>query len=128
MKPTWGIGIIIAILLSFALLLLGVIATLSLALALIFLISGLWTIISGFMIAEVKDRTYYGAWGVFLACLSLFAVVKLTYAIGVTLLAIVGIIVVVLFSGRRQQVVTAASHPQQPAAGTPAASAQTTSS
>ncbi len=111
MKPTWGIGIVVAVLLSFALYFLGVIGTIWLALGLVFVLSGLWTVVSGFLIAAAKDRTYYGSWGVFLACLSLFAFTRLTYAIGVTLLAVVGIILVVLFSGRKEKTVAPAVAP-----------------
>ena len=121
MKPTWGIGIVVAVLLSFGLYFLGVIGTVPLALASVFLLSGLWTIVSGFLIAAQKDRTYYGSWGVFLACLSLFAFVRLSYAVGITLLAIVGIIVVVVFSGKKEKMVAATSPPPAKTGGSPAA-------
>ncbi len=113
----------VAVLLSFALYFLKVVSTVSLALGLVFLLSGIWTVLSGFMIAGPRDRTYYGSWGVFLACISLFAVVQLTYAVGITLLAMVGIIVVVLFRGK-SQTVAATSSPLPPSEGKPAASAK----
>lgn len=120
MKTTWGIGILVAVLLSFGLYFLGVVGTVPLALGSIFLLSGLWTLVSGFFIASPKDRTYYGSWGVFLACLSLFAVVSVAYAVGATMLAIVGIIVVVLFQGRGQKTPPTPASAQQ-AGGSPVA-------
>ncbi len=114
MKISWGVGVIIAILLSLAALLFGLSATLSISLFL--LLSGLWTVVAGLSLVDRKDRTYYTAWGVVVAILSLFAYLPLQYTIGLVLVAIVALILVTAYAGRSGKIYAATS--QSPPAST----------
>jgi hypothetical protein len=86
-----------------------------------FLLTGLWTLASGLLLVEAKDKTYYSVWGVVLACLSLFAYVPPATALGILLIAIVVLILLVFYTGRTQKAFTAATSPPSPAGPTPAA-------
>ena len=118
----WGVGIIVAILLSAAAYsfgLLGFDHTISLGLLLV----GLWTIVCALFLVERKDMWYYSGWGVVLAFLSLFAFLPAGYTIGLVLIAIVALILLYVYLGGSSRMVTAARAPPAPAGGTPAATA-----
>jgi uncharacterized membrane protein HdeD (DUF308 family) len=85
------------------------------------LLSGLWTVVSAFLVVEAKDRTYYSVWGVVMFCLSLFAFVPPALAAGILIVAIIILIVLVIYAGRAQELVTAGANPPTTAGGTPAA-------
>jgi Ca2+/Na+ antiporter len=87
----------------------------------IFLLTGLWTLVSAFAIVEAKDRTFYSLWGIIFACVSLFAYVPANFAIGILLIALVVLIVLVYFTGRTQKEFTTATKPPRPAGDMPAA-------
>jgi len=122
LKPGWGVGAIVAILLSTAVYLLGLV-TLAGMVSLLLLLFGLWTIVAAFAIEERKDRSYYSGWGVVIAILSLFYFMpSINYTIGLVLLAIVALIVINVYVGKAPKLYTAATHPPSPASDTPAAS------
>jgi hypothetical protein len=118
----WGVGIIVAILLSVAVYSFGLVGpnyTISLGLLLV----GLWTIVCALFLVEQKDRWYYSGWGVVLAFLSLFAFLPTGYTIGLVLIAIVVLILLYVYVGGSGRMIAAARAPPAPAGGTPAATA-----
>lgn len=122
MKPGWGVGVIVAILLSVAVYLLGVV-NLGGMVSVLLLLSGLWTLVAAFVIVERKDRSYYSGWGVVIAALSLFDFIPLNYTIALVLLAIVALIIINVYVGKAPKMFTAATNPPSPAGETPAATA-----
>jgi len=119
-RLSWGVGIIIAILLSAAVYSLGIVGfshTISLGLLLV----GLWTIVCALLLVDQKDRWYYSGWGVVLAFLSLFAFLPAGYTIGLVLVAIVALILLYVYLGGSSRMITAARAPPTPAGETPAA-------
>jgi len=120
LKPGWGVGTVVAILLSVAVYLLGVV-NLSGMVALILVLCGLWTIVAAFVIVEQKDRSYYAAWGVVIAVLSLFDFIPLSYTIALILIAIVTLIIINVYLGRGPKIYGAATMKSAPAGETPAA-------
>lgn len=118
----WGIGIIVAVLLSAAVYSFGLVNlehTISLGLLLV----GLWTIVCAFFLVERKDMWYYSGWGVVFAFLSLFAYLPTGYTIGLVLIAIVALILLYIYVGGTGKMINAARAPPAPAGGTPAATA-----
>lgn len=122
MKAGWGIGAVVAVLLSFALYLFGVLPDLEWLLSCVLLLAGLWTVVAAFAVVESKDRTYYLGWGAVIAALSLFRVISLTYTIALILMLVVVLIIVNVYLGRAPKMYNAATTPQQGGGGTPAAS------
>ena len=122
MKPGWGVGTIVAVLLSVAVWLLGVI-NLAGMVSMVLLLCGLWTLVAAFTIVEVKDRSYYMGWGVVIAALSLFDFIPFNYTIALVLMAIVVLILVNVYLGKAPKMYNAASTPPPGGGGTPAATA-----
>ena len=121
MKPSWGVGTIIAILLSVALYLLEVV-TLEGMVSLLLLLCGVWTVIAGLVVVDRKDRSYYTGWGAVVAVLSLFYITpSLNYTIALVLLAVIALIIINVFIGKTPKIYTAGSNPPSPAGDTPAA-------
>jgi len=121
-KVSWGVGEIVAILLSL-ISYLFTLTNLEDTLSLFLLLSGLWTIVAGLAIVEKRDRTYYASWGVVVAVLSTFAFIPLNYALGLVLVAIVALILLTAFNYRSGKMYTAANQSSPTSAGeTPAAS------
>jgi hypothetical protein len=118
----WGVGVIIAVLLSASAYLFNLVDAIH-TVSLVLLLVGLWTIGGALFIVEPKDKKYYGGWGVVLAFLSLFAFIPLQYTIGLLLIAIVALILLYAYVGRSSKMVTAATSPPSPVGGTPAATA-----
>lgn len=118
----WGVGIIVAILVSAAAYSFGLVDpsyTISLGLLLV----GLWTIVCALLLVERKDAWFYSGWGVVLAFLSSFAYLPPGYTIGLVLIAIVALILLYVYLGQSSKMITAARAPPTPAGGTPAATA-----
>ncbi|HEV2226536.1 MAG TPA: hypothetical protein VGR56_07010 [Nitrososphaerales archaeon] len=120
MKPGWGIGTVIAIVLSVVVYLLGFVDLRGLV-SLILLLCGLWTLVSAFVIVERKDRSYYSGWGIVLAALSLFDFIPLNYTIALILLAIVALIIINVYVGKAPKMFEAATNSPAPVGDTPAA-------
>jgi hypothetical protein len=120
-RVSWGIGIIVAILLSAAVYSFGLVDPYY-AISLVLLLVGLWTIACAFFLVDRKDQWYYSGWGVVLAFLSSFAYLQ-KYTIGLVLIAIVALILLYVYVGGTSKMITAASAPSSPAGGTPAATA-----
>jgi diacylglycerol kinase len=121
-RVSWGVGVVVAILLSVAVYSFGLIDlyyTISLGLLLV----GLWTIVCAFFLVDRKDQWYYSGWGVVLAFLSSFAYLPHGYTIGLVLIAIVALILLYVYVGGTSKMITAASVPTSTAGGTPAATA-----
>lgn len=122
MKVSWGVGEIVAILLSL-IYYLFLLPEPKYALSLFLLLSGLWTLVAGLVLVEKKDRTYYSSWGVVVAVLSTFAFLQPNYALGLVLVAIVALILLTAFNYRSGKMYTAATQSSPSTAGeTPAAS------
>jgi hypothetical protein len=114
MKPSLGIGVLIAVLISIAVGLLGLLdlkGTVSMAL----LLSGLWIVLGAFLIEGSKDRAFYAGWGIIIAGLSLSYFIPIVDALAVIILAIVGLIVVTTYYARAPKVGTMPSSTPTPA-------------
>jgi hypothetical protein len=98
-KPSWGVGIVIAVLISAATALLGVVTPQG-AVSLALLLVGLWTFLSAFAIVAEEDRVYYAGWGVIVAGLSLSYFIPIQQALALIIIAIVALIVATVFFGR----------------------------
>jgi hypothetical protein len=122
MKPSWGIGTLVAVLLSAAVYLFGLL-DFEHTVSLVLLLSGLWTLVFAFAGVESKDRSYYSGWGLVVAILSLFAYIPFDYAIGLILLGIIALIVLSVYLGKSPKVLSAATTPPSPVGETPAANA-----
>jgi len=121
-KVSWGVGEIVAILLSL-IYYLFLLPEPKYALSLFLLLSGLWTLVAGLVLVERKDRTYYSSWGVVVAVLSSFAFLQPNYALGLVLVAIVALILLTAFNYRSGKMYTAATQSSPSTAGdSPAAS------
>jgi hypothetical protein len=126
LKIGWGVGIVIAILLSAVVYLVGIV-NLGGLVSLVLLLSGLWTLVAAFTIFDRKGRTYVSGWGVVVAALSLFYFIPPNYTIALVLLAIVALIVINVYAGRGPKAsASAANFPPPP--GTTSAVAYTTTS
>jgi hypothetical protein len=123
MKIGWGVGTLIAVLLSAAVFLFGLLDFIH-TVSLVLLLSGLWTLVFAFAGAESKDRSYYSGWGLVVAILSLFAYIPFDYAIGLILIGIIALIIVSIYLGKSPKVYTAATAPPSHAGETPAANAR----
>ena len=122
MKISWGVGEIVAILLSLISYLFNL-TNPEYTLSLFLLLSGLWTLTAGLVIVDKKDRTYYSSWGVVVAVLSAFAFLPLNYAFGLVLVAVVALILLTAFNFRSGKMYTAATASSPSTTGeTPAAS------
>ena len=121
MKPGWGVGAIVTVLLSVAVYLLNLV-TLRGMVSLLLLLFGAWTVVAAFMLVDRKDRSYYSGWGVVIAVLSLFYFMpSINYTIALVLLAIIALIVINVYIGRAPKLYTAATSHPSPAGDTPAA-------
>jgi len=121
-KLGWGIGMIVAVLLSAAAFSFGL-TNLEHTVSLGLLLVGLWTIVCALFLVERKDRWYYSGWGAVLAFLSLFAFLPAGYTIGLVLIAIVALILLYVYVGGTSKMITATRAPPSPAGETPAATA-----
>ncbi len=120
MKTGLGTGIVVAILLSVAVWLFGIVSfTAMLSMAL--LLTGGWTVVAGLVMVEAKDRTYYLGWGAVVAALSLSYFIELRYTIALILIVIVALILVNVYLGRAPKMYEAATTPPAAGGGTPAA-------
>ena len=120
MKPGWGIGTIVAVLVSVAIGLFGSLSPQA-TISLLLLLAGLWTIFAALFMVDRKDRSYYSAWGVVIAALSLAYLIPLQYELALILLAIVALIIINVYIGRTPKLYEAATNPSPPAGPTPAA-------
>jgi len=98
LKPSLGIGIIIATLVSLVVFLFGFVNYAWLA-ALLLLLNGLWIVVYGAVEAERRDKLYYSGWGLIMAGLSTFVVLPLAYTLGVVIVLILAVIGVRLVTG-----------------------------
>ena len=88
MRIAYGEGAVVAILLPFVLLFLGLV-TLSVTFFLIFLFMGVWSLVSSFVLARKDERNFYLTWGLILSCASTIFVLAVSYAIALILIAII---------------------------------------
>jgi hypothetical protein len=122
MKPGWGVGTIVAILVSVAVWLFGVVNFAGMV-SMVLLLCGLWTLVAAFAIVNLKDRSYYMGWGIVIAALSLFDFIPFNYTIALILMAIVVLILVNVYLGRAPKMYEAATTHTPSGGGTPAAKA-----
>ena len=116
MKVSWGVGEIVAILLSL-IYYLFLLPEPQYVLSFFLLLSGLWTLVAGLVLVEKRDRTYYSSWGVVVAVMSSFAFLPLRYAVGLVLVAIVALILLTAFNYRSGKMYTAATNSSPSTAG-----------
>lgn len=98
MKPSLGIGVILATLVSLAVFLFGFVNYAWLG-ALLLLLNGLWIAVYGIIEAGSRDKLYYGGWGLVMAGLASFVVLPLTYTLGLVIVLIIAAIGVRLVIG-----------------------------
>ncbi len=98
MKPSLGIGVILATLVSLVVFLFGYVNYAWFG-ALLLLLNGLWIVIYGIVEAQSRDRLYYAGWGLVMAGLATFVVLPLTYTLGVVVVLIMAVIGVRLVTG-----------------------------
>ncbi|HME18521.1 MAG TPA: hypothetical protein VKF15_02150 [Nitrososphaerales archaeon] len=121
MKVSWGVGEIVAVLLSL-IYYLFLLPDAKYVVSLFLLLSGLWTVAAGLLFVDKKGRTFYSAWGVVVAVLSAFAFLPLNYTLGLVLVAVVVLILLTAFNYRSGRMFTAATQASPQTAGqTPAA-------
>jgi hypothetical protein len=111
LKPSFGLGVLVVVLLSAAAALFGVLSVQA-SLSMLLLLTGLWSIVSAFILVGPKDRAFYAGWGIIIAGLSLSYFIPIQDALGVILVAIVGLIVVYAYLARTPK---APSPPPAPA-------------
>lgn len=101
----------------------GLIASLSLqaTISLLLLLAGVWTVAAAFLVVERKDRSYYSAWGVVIAALSLSYLIPVQYELALILLAIVALIIMNVYTGKTPKIYGAATNPPPSGGPTPAA-------
>ena len=93
MRLAYGEGVIVAILAPFIVLLFGKITVLQTFFA-VFLLLGLWTLVSAFLLMALKDRIYYITWGLILSCFSSAFIIHIQYAIALILIAIIAALLI----------------------------------
>jgi hypothetical protein len=93
MRIAYGEGVIVAIILPFVFLLLGLIKLYD-TLFLVLLLFGLWTIVSALVLARLSERNFYLTWGLILSCISTIFVIQVAYAIALVLIAIIASLVI----------------------------------
>lgn len=120
MRLGWGIGTIVAILVSAAVYSFGFVGFRD-TISVFLLLEGLWTIVCALVVVDRKDGWYYAGWGVVLAFLSSFAVLPAGYTIGLVLIAIVMLILLYVYMGGRSKIVAASKITSAPASESPAA-------
>ena len=120
MKPGWGKGAAVAVLLAIALGLLGSLSSQE-TLSILLLLLGLWTVVAAFAVVDRKDRSYYSAWGVVIAALSLAYLIPLQYELALILLAIVVLIIINVYIGKSPKIYEAATNPSPSPGPSPAA-------
>ncbi|MDV3277995.1 MAG: hypothetical protein LYZ69_05950 [Nitrososphaerales archaeon] len=98
MKPSLGIGVILATLVSLVLFLFGFVDYAWLG-ACLLLLNGLWILVYGLVEAGSGDKLYYSGWGLVMAGLSTFVVLPLAYTVGATIVLIIAVIGVRLVTG-----------------------------
>jgi len=123
LKPGWGVGAIVAVLISIAVYLFGIINFLGM-ISMMLLLVGLWTLVAAFVIVDIKDRSYYMGWGVVVAALSLFDFIPFNYTIALVLMAVVVLILINVYLGRAPKMYNAATSSTPAGGGTPAAQPQ----
>lgn len=109
-----------AVLLSVAIGLLGSLSAQA-TISLLLLLAGLWTVVAAFSVVDRKDRSYYSAWGVVIAALSLAYLIPIEYELALILLAIVALIIINVYIGKTPRMFEAATSPSPPAGPSPAA-------
>ena len=91
MKPSLGIGSILATLVSLVLFLFGLVDYAWLGAALL-LLNGLWILMYGVVEADSRNKLYYSGWGLVMAGLSTFVVLPLAYTLGLVIVLVVAVI------------------------------------
>jgi len=93
LRLAYGEGVLVAILAPFIVLLFGKITVLQTFFA-VFLLLGLWTLVSAFLLMAVKDRIFYITWGLILSGISSAFIIHIQYAVAFILIAILAALVI----------------------------------
>ena len=88
MRIAYGEGCLVAILLPFVLFFLGLV-NIAQTIFLVLALFGLWTIVSGFVLANYDERNYFVTSGIVLTCVSTLFVIQVTYAIALILIGLI---------------------------------------
>lgn len=89
--------------------------------SLLLLLAGLWTVVAAFLVVDRKDRSYYSAWGIVIAALSLAYLIPIQYELALILLAIVALVIINVYIGKTPKIYKAATSPAPAGGPTPAA-------
>lgn len=108
----WGIGVIVAVLISLALLLFNVLSVVN-AVAAMLLLNGLWFIVFGVSFSGHRDRVYFVGWGLVVAVMSTFAFIQWQYALGLEVVAVLGVVLATVFMRPRTNAPSATQAPPQ---------------
>lgn len=92
----WGIGVIVAVLISLALILFGVVSTIN-GIATMFLLNGLWFVVFGLSFTAERDRLYFIGWGLVVAVLSTFDFLPWQYALGLEVVVVLVVVLLYVF-------------------------------
>jgi hypothetical protein len=109
MKPGYGLGVLVVVLLTAAVALLGLLGPQG-AVSMGLLLAGLWTIAAAFFLVAAKERSYYAGWGIIITGLSFTYYIPVQDAVGLILIAIVALIVVTAYFARAPRVVPEAAN------------------
>ena len=84
------------------------------------LLAGAWTILAAFTVAAGRERSYYVGWGIILAGLSSSYYIPVQDALGLILVAIVGLVVLTAYFARAPSAKPGAEGPSDRGAAPPA--------
>jgi lysylphosphatidylglycerol synthetase-like protein (DUF2156 family) len=91
MRISFGIGVIVIVLITAVLALLGIVNLFS-GISAFLIMLGVWCIAAGFGLGKKGERYYYAGWGVILLSLSTAYYIPLQYSIAIALIFIIIII------------------------------------
>jgi hypothetical protein len=97
LKPSLGIGVLLATLVSIVVFLFGLVGY-DWLVALLLLLNGLWILVYGFVEAGSEDRLYYAGTGAVIAGLAGFVPFPPAYALGIVLVLVIVIIAIRLIA------------------------------
>lgn len=115
MRIEFGVGVVIGILLPFALWLFGVLRLVD-ALAGVFLLVGLWLLAFGLAWGRAEDKLYNAGWGLVVATFASLAFLPLRYFLGLELVVVI-LMTVVYAAGRSSRRRPSQAPPMAPASG-----------
>lgn len=101
MRVSFGLGLIVCVLVPIVLLLFGVI-DISQSASAILLLAGLWAVVFGLAFGRGPDRLYNVGVGLIVIAISTFLFLPLAYVVGLVLIVVILIVLAAFFSGARK--------------------------